>query len=416
MQHSDWWFLRSPNRLIYDFQHLLAADTVACGYGVGDVYAGLEAVLQLDWMAHARAVYHVGDADACYGFFGDNSFVELEADERTVIKLLEEQSVQYFLGEIDGYPDKLRNHFNVLSGLPLPKLRNHPTIPDNLCSSVLECSLDAVSNLLTAGNMAQMMNVEVDANSPNWEDIATDIADCYCMTTPTSLDALLDDCCVDDFPERTPLTIKMARKPFAVGELCAVYYGKVAADGDIQDIVLKDTLATDNGFRTKHDFEKFLVGHRAAKFLAVEFNNIKPRDCPSVGFVDANVLQLTVRWPVQPFIICEEQIPGHFQKFSNNTGYYAPNPMEGINHDAVQAFSHWTYCVTNGTMMVVDCQGAFDPVTNSFLLTNPAVHSNCIQSTMYFGGQNLGSKGYEMFFAAHQCNQYCAAMNLTTSL
>ena len=63
------------------------------------------------------------------------------------------------------------------------------------------------------------------------------------------------------------------------------------------------------------------------------------------------------------------------------------NPTsEGTNHDVIQAFSHWTHHITEGTMIVVDCQGVYTKATNSFMLTDPALH--CKDVTR-FGGTNV---------------------------
>lgn len=236
------------------------------------------------------------------------------------------------------------------------------------------------------------------------------------MTVPEStagLAAEAEDRCVNDFPDAMPVSIKMAVKPFAKGGLRAAHYGQlINPDNTLQGIILKDSLAAHKKFRTKHDYEKFLVCHRAAKFLAVEFNKVKPRDCPPIYYVEAHILQLMTRWPEQPFVICEGQIPGHFEKYNSNTGYCAVNPMmdSGINHDAVQAFSHWTYSVTKGKLMVVDCQGGFDKHTNTFMLTDPAVHST---NLLQYGRTNLAEKGFSSFFATHVCNGHCRALRLS---
>jgi hypothetical protein len=75
----------------------------------------------------------------------------------------------------------------------------------------------------------------------------------------------------------------------------------------------------------------------------------------------------------------------------------------------VQAFSHWTYHVSGGRLMVTDCEGCFDAARNVFTLTDPAVH--CV-SLLAYGGTNMGTKGFERFFKTHRCNAICCAMNL----
>lgn len=151
----------------------------------------------------------------------------------------------------------------------------------------------------------------------------------------------------------------------------------------------------------------FLSSHRAAKVLATEFNRIKPADCPIIDFCDACIVQLARRY-VQPYMIQELQIPDTFEKYNNNSGYCAPNPtFNGTRHDAVQAFSHWTYAKTRETMIVVDCQGGYNAASKRFLLTNPAIHSTDVT---LFGDTNLGVSGMKKFFETHRCNGYCTAL------
>ena len=115
--------------------------------------------------------------------------------------------------------------------------------------------------------------------------------------------------------------------------------------------------------------------------------------------------------PEKPYFIEEPFISGQWERFNNNTGYCAPFPSEvGTNHQAVQAFSHWTYNVSGGQLMAVDCQGCFDAARNAFVLTDPAVHS---VSLLAYGGTNMGKKGFERFFKTHRCNNVCRALNLS---
>jgi hypothetical protein len=75
----------------------------------------------------------------------------------------------------------------------------------------------------------------------------------------------------------------------------------------------------------------------------------------------------------------------------------------------VQCFSHWTDFITQGHILVVDCQGVYNSDSNTFLLTDPAVHC---PELVKFGRTNLGIKGNQKFFESHVCNEYCLAMGL----
>lgn len=61
--------------------------------------------------------------------------------------------------------------------------------------------------------------------------------------------------------------------------------------------------------------------------------------------------------------------------------------------------------------MVVDCQGVYDSSTNTFTLTDPAIHTKKSYSCG-FGGTNLMNVGFDKFFATHVCNGCCHRLSL----
>ncbi len=68
-----------------------------------------------------------------------------------------------------------------------------------------------------------------------------------------------------------------------------------------------------------------------------------------------------------------------------------------------QAFSHFSWQITKGYLMIVDLQG----VDN--ILTDPQIH--CLD-TKKFGKGNLGYVGIMKFFMSHICNSYCKHLGL----
>ena len=91
-----------------------------------------------------------------------------------------------------------------------------------------------------------------------------------------------------------------------------------------------------------------------------------------------------------------------FKKWNNNCGYVSEK-----NYSAtLDAFSHWTYTVTEGFLMVVDLQGV--DRDDKYILTDPSIH--CKEPR--FGLTNLGNYGMEQFFKSHRCGSVCEAMKL----
>ena len=103
-------------------------------------------------------------------------------------------------------------------------------------------------------------------------------------------------------------------------------------------------------------------------------------------------------------------------KYTNNLDF-SINPEtldeEGRKRLALAiAFSHFTYDVTDGYLLVCDLQGI--DTTNGkgekiLLLTDPAIHC---QKHIRFGKTNLGLTGINRFFKKHVCNKYCSALGL----
>lgn len=68
-----------------------------------------------------------------------------------------------------------------------------------------------------------------------------------------------------------------------------------------------------------------------------------------------------------------------------------------------QCFSHFSWQLSRGFLIIVDLQG----VTG--ILTDPQIH--CYDYKR-FGKGNLGYEGILQFFLTHQCNHYCEKLQL----
>eukprot|EP00164_Ancoracysta_twista_P001482 GFYU01001934.1.p1 GENE.GFYU01001934.1~~GFYU01001934.1.p1 ORF type:complete len:384 (+),score=69.76 GFYU01001934.1:107-1258(+) len=95
--------------------------------------------------------------------------------------------------------------------------------------------------------------------------------------------------------------------------------------------------------------------------------------------------------------------------FNSNTGwenvneYYAP---------ALSAFSHYTWFITNGQILICDLQGCTQeqqkrekPVVR---ISDPAILSN--GKVGLYGPTDLGIKGIHTFFQHHTCSDHCRAL------
>lgn len=202
--------------------------------------------------------------------------------------------------------------------------------------------------------------------------------------------------------------IKIAAQPFAEGTQRIVYYGRDCTFDHSKKVVLKEFKYLGNGLNKLKSYKEQMEVQSVSAFLAQEFNKQKPEEAKEVLFTKVVVISLYERH--KPFYCSQEPlIEGPYVKYNSNNGF--------VNKDeyaaTLNAFSHWTYQVTNHYLMVVDLQGvkSTSPTGPRFALTDPALH--CKDVTR-FCSTNLGNEGMHRFFRTHHCNSICKAMKLQT--
>jgi len=116
--------------------------------------------------------------------------------------------------------------------------------------------------------------------------------------------------------------------------------------------------------------------------------------------------------------VAERHVHGVFTKYNNNKGYVQGGSEQSI---IAQAFSHFSFEVTGGEMLVVDIQGVVvqrdhesqctDGLQSFLMLSDPQVLSR----TGRFGRGDLGLSGFEQFFRTHRCNALCKHLGLRSA-
>jgi hypothetical protein len=204
--------------------------------------------------------------------------------------------------------------------------------------------------------------------------------------------------------------IKIAKNPFAEGGMRVAYYGSIKYREDWEKAVFKEYKTIGNGSNTKDKYLELLDCQTVAEYLAQEFNNLpsiidKTAVVKKIKFIMTKLVFQPLGHGKYRNMTMERFIEGSYKKFSNNAGY--------VNYDdpalTLQAFSHWTYERTNGNMLVVDLQGITIDDNQTYLLTDPCVHSTNLKR---FGRANLGKAGIKRFFQTHVCNVICLALKL----
>jgi hypothetical protein len=267
------------------------------------------------------------------------------------------------------------------------------------------------------------------AAEPNWKDRPTLEGVFITYDDPRSIDAIVEDVPLkQNEPKR--VKIKIADQPFARGVERIAYYGKDLAVGfksvfglsSDKDIVLKEYVHEYSGDIAKR-FESSNQVQTIASFLAERFCyecGVKANTKVAIEFLKTKTLSIKNSDGSYRHMTCEDRFaPGFkFIRFSNNVDYQITEEQAseyGILMDYVEilmSFSHWTYKVTDGMLMVVDLQGVITKDKSGvdhLILTDPAIH--CIDSTR-FGTTNLSKKGMEVFLKRHVCNSVCKALGL----
>ncbi|KAI6185083.1 hypothetical protein M3Y97_00666700 [Aphelenchoides bicaudatus] len=238
---------------------------------------------------------------------------------------------------------------------------------------------------------------------------------------------------IDDIVEDVPLKrkspeealIQIAKNPFAKGVERVAFYGR---DNSPYFFMARTTNVVFKEFAHEYKSGKsrrFEVANHLqtiAAYLANRFCEDLRRQTGkrmTVEFLKTKTLIIKEESGQNRYLACEKRFASdaRFIRFTNNVNYTILEskarelnvPLDYV--ELLMAFSHWTYKITDGMLMVVDLQGIVQKDANKtkIVLTDPAIH--CIDSTRY-GAMNLGRKGMDKFLERHKCNVYCEGLKL----
>lgn len=256
----------------------------------------------------------------------------------------------------------------------------------------------------------EQFNYKIDDTIPNWDMLKVQYCRKYKLRTVDNVLGLFRSECVD-YRVGIRTLVRSCPNPFVVSEESAFFRAQQRCRrGCTQDCVQRKCLTT--GTCGKQYCATQLACHQAGVHLAKLFNEKKPADCDAVTFCDASVM-VSERatdipmWTQFSWIGASSECK--FEQYNDSHGLVVSSPtFYGVPHEAIQAFSHFTHHHSNGSMLVVDCKGAYDAAKKTFTLTTPVV----IRDGIYDGGTH-GRWGIDKFFKAHICNDICRALNLS---
>lgn len=392
-----------------------------------DVLGGLQKTTQLSWKRPVRILMHVGDAPSHGKRYHDLSerkdhYLQHDTDGSIgcshILELIE-LKVNYFFGRLTPYTDKMIEEFRKYAenqmSIEQIDVKNFKNLLPFMVESVSRSISQETTSILKQHSMNDRdvhdqkdrlkakshRNIVFDEKEPIWSAIE-----------PRKMQVIKYECNDELCCKKVTQfwSVKIARNPFAEGGMRIAYYGLTQYKEDWEKTVLKEYKTIGNGSNKTEKYLELLDCQTVAEYLAKKFNKLPAiaDRAPVVKKIKFIMTKLVFQpLPEERYrnMTMERFIEGSYKKFSNNAGY--------VNYDdpefTLQAFSHWTYERTNGTMIVVDLQGITIEDNQTYLLTDPCIHSTDLKR---FGRTNLGKAGMKRFFQTHVCNIICHALML----
>lgn len=403
------------------------------GDGLCDIIGALHMAKGLEWQSATRLLFHIGDMP-CHGLrfhdglcdsypTGDPNGLNVENS----LHKLSELNILYYFGRITFHTDKMIRIFNQEIMMQEYVVTIDVTKADNMMATVISSAMTTMSATLSSSistsSKIEKSELVLIPDYPAWLNLKSEKVSKFALSPLVSVAEVVSGCSGSPYVVPIPVTVgvKVALQPFAKGGCRAAYYAQelpavaiwhiLASKEQPTAIIHKVPLSNKSKDICRERLEDhFISTHHAALSLAQEFNAMLPHTSAKVCFNQIFLIQYLERVGT-PFCIQETALIGKFEKYNSNSGLVSVNPTaSGVDHDVIQAFSHWTMDVTSRQCLVVDCQGVFDSSKNCFWLTDPAIH--CID-LLRFGGTNLGKMGMERFWKTHRCNWVCKMLCLS---
>ncbi len=145
-------------------------------------------------------------------------------------------------------------------------------------------------------------------------------------------------------------------------------------------------------------------------FHTITFYSIKIF-LPQVQFLPAAHLQLlSPDGHLENWVNIEPYLHGDFIKLTNNLAF--SNKKEHHGQELATAFTHFSYCESQGVLMIVDIQGWLPKDGNGIIyLTDPQFHTRQLKR---FSPADRQEEGMKMFWSkVHPaCNSICTSLGL----
>jgi len=380
---------------------------------------GLEVVAQLSWSHPNRVLVHIFDAP-CHGqeyheFQGkaNDNYLKGDPKNRELSKLMfsiKRLGITYCKIPLNETTKKMFAEFAFVFGSISEIHVNDPTC---LMKRVIEKTSAIIqSNIKSTISSYQNVNKPIKpytifSKESDWNLVETHDVNIIEIIPLNELEDIFHPLSINKLKGQ----IKIAPNPFAKGSLRFAFYGQFSNDdSSFVDVVFKEFVSSDPKANTLTVYREHLEIQAIAQFLAELFNTEQQRlfrNFIPIVYADADLVQ-QIENPSKIYQV-ERRMHQKWRKWNNNSGGVSLSEYSTI----LQAFSHWTYHITSGRLMVVDLQGV--KVDRAYLLTDPAVH--CDDLLRFRETRtNLGVKGMQQFFRTHVCSDVCSQLTLPSTM
>ncbi len=415
-------FIPTFESFVADVEAIGGADTCE------DVFGGIDRALELNWKFKTRMILHFADAP-CHGLeyhdddcsddhpYGDPNGLAIEG----LLDEMMSKEIQYKFYHLNDSTRKMIEVFKSKSHLDIEDsdmsdgfASMTKSLSVSICNSIslVERSLRPrggrhmpMTGLSTISEATTILEYKLVPEYPrSFKSIRATIFKCQLPKIKADLKKSM-------FLKPGPMVqIDIAPHPFAEGASRICYYGLERDGKTKRKVVLKEFQDTIKN--SKEHYQVLIEISGIAYYLGMMFNKHLGESVIDFILPSLVVIDDPAETPSKStdFFSSEPQIEGEYKKFNNNFGFVHSDEKY---HQALNAFSHWTYEFTDGYMMVVDLQGVVSG--SKYILTDPAIHcesSKDSEGLERFGNTNFGKAGMKKFFSTHTCNKVCLNLGL----
>jgi hypothetical protein len=255
-------------------------------------------------------------------------------------------------------------------------------------------------------NIPVELNLHINPDKPDWKKLEDgNVLEAICHNYYIKKDRHTNLSWKNPFIQHSQVKSKIAvsDEPFSSGAMRYAFYMKdITLD---QKLVSKIPKTLNKRYHTLENLKRELEAITLCNHMAYDFNNRIVGSVPNtkllLNFIHCYIYEILDEGHPYKYYSVENYIEGNYVKYNNNAGWIAQNVTDQTL--IAQAFSHYSWQITRGYLMVVDLQGVGGH------LTDPQLH--CLNPKK-FGDGNFGYVGMMKYFMTHHCNKYCKQLEL----